>query len=106
MTDSYYGQFPVAAAPAMPAGIRSGVSLIPSPARSQHDRLYDGLAGNRDDQRGGWARGRRVMQTTLEGVAAGEHRQELDMSGVPQGAYIITVATAGGLTATRLHVVR
>jgi len=106
MTDAYYGQFPIAAAPAGAAGVKSGVSLMPNPARDRSTigftmashgaatiSVVDGL-------------GRTVMHTTLDDLAAGEHRQELDMSGVPQGAYIITVATAGGLAAARLQVVR
>ena len=47
-----------------------------------------------------------VAARTVEGLGAGAQRQEIDLEGMAPGAYIVTVATADGLSTSKLTVVR
>ncbi|HIL57536.1 MAG TPA: T9SS type A sorting domain-containing protein, partial [Rhodothermales bacterium] len=52
------------------------------------------------------ARGREVLVVSDSYRPSGEHRIELDASGLAPGAYVVRVVTPGGTASGRLSVVR
>jgi hypothetical protein len=102
----YYRGEGIASVPVTPVIAADRLSLLPNPAR---DRVAIGFTLHAP---GGATinlvdgMGKIVATRRLDGLDAGEHRGDLDVSGVAPGAYIITVTTAGGLSTGKLTVIR